>query len=275
MWCCCSKPSPGRTCWKALIQKARPSPIFTINTLPEGWEASFSNPDVRTAYTNFTMRILREFQPRYLGLGSEINTYADTHPEDFLYFLSLYNEVYALVKAESPETQVFVTFQWEELNNLIPTLAHADPFIVNWDQVQQFEPNLDMWVISSYPFVAFPSGAAIPADYYAPLLARTTDPLAVAEGGMPSEPVGGFPGSEQDQVDYLNAIHAQIGGERLAFWIYLLINDFNLDSYARMMNQTGQNQDDINTLGMFSSVGLTSADRTPKAALTLWDSFRE
>ena len=124
--------------------------------LPEGWDASFSNPDVRAAYTNFTMRILREFQPRYLGLGSEINTYADTHPEDFLDFLSLYNEVYALVKAESPDTQVFVTFQWEELNNLIPSLAHADPFTVNWDQVEQFEPNLDLWVISSYPFVAFP-----------------------------------------------------------------------------------------------------------------------
>ena len=84
-----------------------------------------------------------------------------------------------------------------------------------------------------------------------------------------------FPGSEQDQVDYLNAIHTQIGGDRLAFWIYLLINDFNLNSYARIMDRNGQNQDDINTLGMFSSVGLTSADRAPKAALSLWDSFRE
>jgi len=242
--------------------------------LPEDWEASFANPDVRAAFTNYTLRIVREFHPRYLGLASEINTYQDFNPEDFLSYLSLYNEVYAQVKAEAPETQVFVTFQWEELNNLIPVAAQGNPYEVNWEQVEQFEPNLDLWVISSYPFIIYPSGADIPADYYSPLLARTDKPLAVAEGGYTSEPVGAASGNPQDQVDYLNAIHAQIGGERLAFWIYLLINDFNLDSYARIMSQNGQG-DDINTLGMFASVGLTEADRTPKPALEVWDSFRQ
>jgi hypothetical protein len=241
--------------------------------LPEGWEASFGNPDVRTAYRNFTLRILREFGPRYLGLASEINTYQDTHPEDFIHFLSLYRETVALVKAEAPGTQVFVTFQWEELNNLFAPVARGEPFEVNWDQMEQFEPDLDLWVISSYPFVAFPSGADIPTDYYSPLLSRTDKPLAVAEGGFPSEPVGPFPGDEQSQVDYLEAIHAQIGGERLAFWIYLLINDFDLDSYARIMEETGQ-AEDIETLGMFASVGLTGADRAPKPALEVWDFFR-
>ena len=57
--------------------------------LPFGWEASFANPDVRAAFTNYTLRLLRQFKPRYLGLGSEINTYADTHPDDFPNYLSL------------------------------------------------------------------------------------------------------------------------------------------------------------------------------------------
>jgi hypothetical protein len=241
--------------------------------LPDGWEASFANPDVRAAFRNYTLRIVREFHPKYLGLASEINTYDDFHHEDFLYYLSLYNETYALVKAEAPETQIFVTFQWEELNNLMPTIARAAPLTVNWEQVEQFEPNLDLWVISSYPFVAFPSGADIPADYYSPLVARTDKPVAVAEGGMPSTPVGSLNGTPQDQVDYLNAIHAQIGGDRLAFWIYLLVNDFNLDSYARIMDQNGQ-ADDVGTLGMFATVGLTTAERTPKPALEVWDSFQ-
>jgi hypothetical protein len=39
------------------------------------------------------------------------------------------------------------------------------------------------------------------------------------------------------------------------------------------MNQNGQG-DDVNTLGMFASVGLTTADRTHKPALAVWDSFR-
>jgi hypothetical protein len=243
--------------------------------LPSGWEASFANPKVRSAYTNFTLRILREFHPRYLGLASEINTYADTHPEDFPNFLSLYKTVYDLVKAESPETKVFVTFQWEELNNLFSQIASGrTPRQVNWDQMEAFEPRLDVWAISSYPFVAYPTGADIPADYYTPLLARTSKPLAVAEGGYPSTDIGPFHGNPQDQVEYLNAIHSQIGGDRLAFWIYLLINDFDLNSYAKMMKQNGQGAD-VNTLGMFASVGITAADRTPKPALETWDSFRK
>ncbi len=86
--------------------------------LPEGWEASFANPDVRQAFTNFTLWIVQEFKPRYLGLASEINTYMDAHPDDSPNYLSLYQEVYAKVKAEAPDTQVFVTFQWGDLNNL-------------------------------------------------------------------------------------------------------------------------------------------------------------
>jgi len=243
--------------------------------LPAGWEASFANPKVRSAFTNFTLRILREFHPKYLGLASEINTYADTHPVDFQDYLSLYNMVYDLVKAESPETEVFVTFQWEELNNLIPQVAAGRVARrINWDQVEVFEPRLDVWAISSYPFVVYPSGADIPADYYTPLLSRTSKPLVVAEGGFPSTDIGPFHGTPRDQVDYLNAIHSQIGGDRLAFWIYLLINDFNLNSYAKIMNRNGQGAD-IDTLGMFASVGLTTADRAAKPALEVWDSFRK
>lgn len=239
--------------------------------LPSGWDANFANPDVRTAFTNFTLWLVREFHPRYLGLASEINTYANAHPDDFPNYVSLYHEVYALVKAESPDTQIFVTFQWEELNNLFA--APVDQRQPNWEQVEIFEPNLDLWVISSYPFVVFKSGAEIPADYYTPLLTRTTKPLAVAEGGFTSEPVGSFSGTPQDQVDYLNAIHTQIG-ERLTFWTYLLLNDFDPESYGQAMRDQGLGSDDIETLGFFVSVGLREADGTPKPALTTWDNFR-
>jgi len=241
--------------------------------LPSGWQASFGNPQVRSAYTNFTLRILREFHPHYLGLASEINTYQDTHPDDFPNFLSLYRSVYDLVKSESPDTQVFVTFQWEELNNLIPAIAAGrKPYQTDWEQIELFEPKLDLWAISSYPFIAIPHAAQIPADYYTPLLGRTTKPLAVAEGGYPSQDNGVDKGTPQDQVDYLNAIHSQIG-TRLAFWIYLLYNDFNVASFAPLLILQGQ-AGDIVTLGMFATLGLTRADHTPKSALAVWDSFR-
>ncbi len=242
--------------------------------LPEGWDANFANPDVRTAFTNFSLRIVRDFHPRYLGLASEINTYADAHPEDFPNYLSLYSTVYDLVKNEAPQTKVFVTFQWEDLNNLMPTAAEGrQPYAINWDQIEAFEPNLDIWAISSYPFVIFDNGADIPANYYTPLLTRTSKPLAVAEGGFTSRDISPFHGDPQDQVDYLKAIHSQIG-ERLKFWIYLLLSDFNIDSYAGFMRDRGMGEDDIETLALFGSTGLREFDGTPKPALAIWDGYR-
>jgi hypothetical protein len=260
-------------------------PIFVVDPLnglnrrefmglPDGWPASFAAPQVRQAYTDFALWIARTFQPRFVGLASEINTYADAHPEDFQEFLSLYREAYVSIKQASPETRVFVTFQWEDLNNLMEGANEGRPaYQVNWSQVEAFEPQLDLWVISSYPFAAFARGADIPADYYTPLLGRTTKPLAVAEGGYSSSPVGPFPGTPQDQVDYLNAIHAQIGS-RLEFWIYLLLTDFNTKSYADVMRKNGVGAQDVGTLGMFAFVGLQEQDGSAKPALASWDALR-
>lgn len=198
--------------------------------LPPGWEANFSDSNVRAALSNFALWIAREYKPRYLGLASEINTYADAHPDDSPNYLSLYHRVYDRVKGEFPGIQVFVTFQWEDLNNVFPGAAEGRPaFQTNWDQVEAFEPYLDVWAISSYPYFVFSSQGGIPPDYYSPLLGRTEKPLAVAEGGYTSRPVGPISATPEDQVGYLTAIHDQIGA-RLAFWAYLLMDDLDMQS---------------------------------------------
>src|SRR5690349_20118679 len=122
--------------------------------LPAGWDANFANPDVRSAYKNYALWVVRSFHPHYLGLASEINTYMDAYPDDAKNYLSLYNEIYALVKAEAPETQIFVSFQWDDLNNMFPQPEEGNrkKYDVNWEQIEAFEPNLDVWAISSYPY---------------------------------------------------------------------------------------------------------------------------
>lgn len=198
----------------------------------------------------------------------------DAHPDDVPNYLSLYQEVYAKVKVEAPETQVFVTFQWGDLNNLFPGAEEGrQAYQTNWDQVEAFEPFLDLWVISSYPYFIYPSGEQIPEDYFTSLLERTDKPLAVAEGGWTSEPVSPVPGDPQGQVAYLEAIHDQIG-DRLAFWVYIILNDLNMESIGEVMEQQGRPETDINTLLMFALVGLRESDGTPKPALELWDRYR-
>lgn len=244
--------------------------------LPVGWDASFGNPELREAFINFTLWIVREFSPRYLGLASEINTYMDAYPVDVDNFVSLYKEVYDKVKAEAPDTQIFVSFQWDDLNNMFAPAAEGRPAgQTNWDQVEVFEPQLDLWVISSYPYFAFPNGEGIPADYYTPLLERTDKPLAVAEGGWTTEPIGGgaIQGDEAGQIDYLQALHDQLG-DRMSFWVYLILSDFNMDSFAKIMREEGRAESDIEGLSAFSAVGLTHFDGTPKPALALWNAYR-
>ncbi len=242
--------------------------------LPTGWEASFGNPQVRQAFTNFTLWIVREFEPRYLGLASEINTYMDAHPDDVPNYLSLYREVYGNVKAEAPETQVFVTFQWGDLNNLFTGADEGrQRFQTNWEQVEAFEPQLDLWVISSYPYFLFNGGEEIPEDYYTPILDRTGKRVAVAEGGFTSQPLGPIFADPQDQIAYLKAIHDQLGG-RLEFWVYILLDDLNMDFVGSILREQGRPEADVNTLSMFATVGLRESDGTPKPALETWDRFR-
>jgi hypothetical protein len=239
--------------------------------LPFGWDANFANPNIRTAYKNYALWVVRNFHPHYLGLASEINTYMDAHPEDAQNFISLYNEMYALIKAEAPETQIFVTFQWDDLNNMFPQPEEGSrqKFDTNWEQIEAFEPNLDVWAISTYPYFVFPSGKDIPADYYTALLSRTDKPVAIAEGGFSSETFDNLTNTPEDQVAYLNTIHEQLGS-RMVFWVNTLLSDLNIDSYAKEMGSPR----DAEMLGNFAYIGFQNIDGAPKPALDVWDSFR-
>lgn len=244
--------------------------------LPAGWEANFANPNIRTAYKNYAMWVVQTFHPHYLGLASEINTYMDAYPDDAKNFISLYNEIYALVKNESPQTQIFVTFQWDDLNNMFPQPEEGNrqKLAPNWEQVEAFEPNLDVWAISSYPYFVFPSANDIPVDYYTPLLSRTTKPVAIAESGFSTQVVGFAQGTPDDQVIYLNAVHNQLGS-RLVFWVNTLLTDFNIDSYASEMAKQGRNPADAEALANFAFIGFLNSDGSPKPAMEVWDGFRE
>jgi hypothetical protein len=239
---------------------------------PELAGGDFGTPEIRSAFKHYALRLVREFQPRYIGLASEINTYMDAHPDDVENYLSLYRETYAAVKAEAPETQVFVTFQWDDLNNL-GMFNDGTPYVTKWEQIEAFEPQLDLWAISSYPCFFFERAADIPPDYFTPLLARTHKPVAVAEGGCSSVALDIQNGSDQDQVDTLHAIDNQLGGERLAFWVYLIYSDLNMESFGPLMAEQGA-ADRLETLSYFASLGLVQVDGTPKPALKVWDKIR-
>jgi hypothetical protein len=155
-----------------------------------------------------------------------------------------------------------------------PEEGDRQKFDTNWEQVEAFEPNLDVWAISTYPYFVFSSASDIPADYYSPLLTRTDKPVAVAEGGFSSQAVEFAQGSPEDQVAYLHAIHDQLGGSRFVFWVNLLLTDFNIEAMTEFMLANGQSAENAGFLEYFGHTGFQNFDRSPKPALEVWDKLR-
>jgi hypothetical protein len=69
-------------------------------------------------------------------------------------------------------------------------------------------------------------------------------------------------------------LHTQLG-PRSVFWVNILLNDFNFDSYAEQVIKDGRDPQDTLLLGAFAYIGLRHFDGSPKPALEVWDKFRK
>jgi len=172
--------------------------------LPENLRgAGFDNAQVRDAFVSYAQYVAENYRPKYLALGVEINSYQQQHPEDFERFVIVYHEAYEAVKAFSPDTLIFPTFQFEELQGLLPV---GDPRPPQWHLISRFEPRLDMVAVSSFPSLAFADPQLIPPSYYAQIPSHTDHPIAISALGYASEPgpEGSVSGAtEEKQAQFL------------------------------------------------------------------------
>lgn len=145
--------------------------------------AGFANEDVQRAFLAYARYVARNYHPRYLALGVEINGYQQAQPEDFERYVILYHEAYEAVKELSPDTLVFPIFQLEQLHGLLPA---DQPRLPQWFLINRFEPRLDLLAVSSYPSLVFSSPDQIPDSYYTQLEAYSQRPVAITGLGYSS-----------------------------------------------------------------------------------------
>lgn len=193
---------------------------------------SFSDPSVRRAFKRGALYYLQLYQPQFMALGIEVNYYYIAEPEDFKNYVSLYKEPYDEVKKISPQTKVFVTFQYEALQDL------QDGFSEYWDILDKFGDKLDYLAISTHPY--YPKGeiisspADLPLDYFSKLRQKSVKPIIIAETGWSSFPK--IDGSEEEQLEYLDIV---IGNsDRLDMPLIVWINLFDTD-YRKLMEAAG------------------------------------
>ncbi len=217
--------------------------------------AHFDDPSVRQAFVSYARYVALNYKPAYLALGVEMNIYYNKNRDDLANFQSLYAEAYDRVKEISPSTQVTVTFQYEDLQGILPT---EDKHFSNWQLMKAFDPKLDVAAISTYPSFSFPNAGAIPANYYSQLRAFTSRPIVIAEMGYASAsgPQGTNSGTEQDQDAFLQRALSDAQSMSMPFVIWFAGWD---PSYAK-----------DTALSVFQHIGLRKDDNSVKPAWQSW-----
>ncbi len=139
---------------------------LTLATPPGMDNATLSNSAWRKAYETAALEVVRVSRPLFLSLGNEVNRWyekhgaAESNPNGFQNFISLYNEIYDKVKSLSPNTRVFCTFARE----IVSENRAADLSILSLFN----QGKMDLLVFTSYPsaVAGVKSPFDLPHDYY-------------------------------------------------------------------------------------------------------------
>ena len=215
----------------------------------------FSDPDVRSAFLTYAQYVAINYHPAYLALGVEMNLYSQKNKADFDNFKSLYFEAYDRVKEASPDTQVTVTFQYEDLQGKLPT---EDKHFPAWQLVKAFDAKMDVAAISTYPSFVYARASDIPANYYRQLRGFTEKPIVIADMGYASAAgVQGInSGTEQEQAAFVTRALMEAQELKMPFVIWFAGWD---PAYAK-----------DTPFGVFQHIGLLREDGSEKPAWGPW-----
>ena len=205
-----------------------------------GSRVSFANPVIRKAFVE-SARALAGLKPPYLCLATEINFLALQRLNEYLHFASLYKEAYRAVKQISPETKVFVSFQWE----WVRILDSREPLKIKEHSkvIDIFRPQLDVVGLTTYPAPFHGSPADLPNDYYFWMYQHieSGDEVLMMEVGWPS----GGTGSEAEQQAFIQRLPELLGRVNISVIAWALLHDVGLAEFDA----------NLNTVGLVSSEG--------------------
>ncbi len=157
-----------------------------LANLPEGYQGrDLGDSALRAAFVSEAQYVAVNYRPAFLALGMEVNATYERDPEQYLRFVEAYQEAYAAVKVASPETQVFVTFQYEQLVGVVPWEPPHPP---RWELLDAYSGHLDMFGLTTYPSFAYPVARRVPPEYYRQVREHTNLPIAFAAVGFASTP---------------------------------------------------------------------------------------
>lgn len=205
-----------------------------------GLSVSFANPLIRKAFKK-TVKKLARLQPPYLCLATEINFLAMQRLTEFLHFASLYKEAYEAVKQISPETKVFVSFQWEWMRIIDAKEPHR--ITEHSKVIDVFRPQLDVVGLTTYPSPFHGSPQELPHDYYLWMYRHINakDEVLLMEVGWPTRGSG----NEIEQQAFIQYFPKLLDRVNVSVIAWALLHDVDSAEFDT----------DLNTVGLITNSG--------------------
>lgn len=223
---------------------------------------SIVEPEIRAIHDGWAVEMARVFRPVWYGLASEVNTLADLgDPALHGAVRDMVNALSPQVKAASPGTRTFVSFQADQAYGLSGFPRNVDHFALIDDYA------VDALGLSTYPVFVLDDPSQIPGDFFTRFDLATDRPLLLVEGGWNSGITAATSGTPTEQADFFRRIAAMLDEVDAEAWVFLFYADLDLSSY-------GLPPDREAGLSNFSKMGIVDVDFVPKPAAAVWDSVR-
>ena len=254
--------------------------------------------DVVRAYHAFVDELVRRFDPKFLALSTEINSYAMGCPAAWPDMKRFLNDEYRAQKREHPDLPVFHTFQVENLWQASETTSPCAGFrreclVENYAPLADLEG--DLAALSVYPIAPYVSnGRTLPWDYLSVLRPLFGKRLAVAEGGYPRSTISGLlsdgtseicypglPSSPDDQTRWMDRLLAEAESLDMPFVVWwsneapLAFDSLvpcrctDSNAFCGFLNGLANDTERMG-LRYFGLMGLRDYDGTPQPALASW-----
>ena len=238
--------------------------------LPKPWDKEALNGQrVKKAFANFVLRSVEALHPDYLAIGMEANVLLSREPSKWREFKELYRDTYAAVKKAHPKLPVFFTTDILHYKKLARDSKRAD----QEKEVADLMRASDLFAMSLYPHMSQEVPHPLPANFF-DFVKRFNKPVAVSDSGMTSRTVAlktygiELAGSEAAQAQFIKALLSSAARDHYKF----VVNFATTDS-EKLVARLRPPLDDL--ARMWAFIGLQTSGQVPKAALAIWDSYRD
>jgi hypothetical protein len=186
----------------------------------------------RMAYARYVDWMVRKFQPRWVNVAVEVNTFLGNCPAAWPGMVGAERAAYDAAKAAKPDAVVFASFQIDALMGYsgCPTnKTQQQCYDDNYGQIANVKR--DRFGVSTYPHLLEPFRrvSSIPADWFTRAAARGGERAIIAEAGWITDPdvaalngvcTAALASDEAEAVAYLDLLlaAAQERGIELVTW---------------------------------------------------------